>query len=228
MNKIRLNACFDNLLASQPYSDTYTLFGKSDIAQIYTYSSPYSTPNMADGLLSRAIGYPHISHILPGTFSHIANYNNGWAWVYNSSCQTINLPYPCYWDILAENYSNGIAALSHLVRIIAQYNGARYAYLPSQIYVMTKVWNNTDISLHIYSNYDSINQQSIARCIYAYPLPLTAALPNYISSPNIRIPLKTNIIEYVARLINAEQQLFRAKLKIIKTVTQYPLIRQPV
>lgn len=228
MNEIHVNARIDNLLPPQPHRNSYTLFGKSNIAPIYIYSTPFAPPNTADGFLPRASSYPHISHILPGTFSHIANYNNGWAWVYNSSCQMINLPYPCYWDILAENHSNGIAALSHLIRIIAQYNGVKYAYLPNQICVITKICNNTNVSLHIYANYDSINQQSIAHCFYIYPLPSTARISNHITTNNIRIPLKINIIEYIARLINAEQQLFNAKLTIIKTNTQSPLVRQPV
>ncbi|MDD5943012.1 hypothetical protein [Fibrobacter sp.] len=156
MKKVILNALFDNLLMLQPCRENFTLCCKSDIPPIYTYSSPFAPPNFADRLLTRDPGYPHISHILPGTFCHIANSNNGWAWVYNSSCQGTNLQYPCYWDILAENYSNGITTLSHLIEIIAQHNGVRYAFLPDQVNVIAKVWNNTEISLHIYANYDSI------------------------------------------------------------------------
>lgn len=227
MKKIILNALFDNLLMLQPCRENFTLCCKSDIPPIYTYSSPFAPPNFADRLLTRNPGYPHISPILPGTFCHIANSNNGWAWVYNSSCQGINLQYPCYWDILAENYSNGITTLSHLIEIIAQHNGVRYAFLPDQVNVIAKVWNNTEISLHIYANYDSINQQSVAHCIYIYPSPSIAMVPNHTTTKNIGIPLKTNIIEYIARLINAEQQRFNAKLKIINATISSNLVYQP-
>ena len=90
MTNVILNALFDNLLMLQPCRENFTLCCKSDIPPIYTYSSPFAPPNFADRLLTRDPGYPHISHILPGTFCHIANSNNGWAWVYNSSCQGIN------------------------------------------------------------------------------------------------------------------------------------------
>lgn len=225
MINITVNAHFDNPLAPQPCRESYTLCGKSDIPPFYTYSSSFAPPNIANGLLPRASGY-HTTPILPGTFSHIANYNNGWAWVYNSSCQTVNLPYPCYWDILAENYSNGFSTLSHLINLIAQYHGVNHVYLPNKIYVITKFLNNINVSIHITASYNPINHHSIAHCIYVNSLP--SALPHHITTRSIRVPQKNNIIEYIALLINAEQQLFNTKLKIMKANTLAPLIRQPI
>lgn len=220
----KTNAVFNNTL-SQP-KETYTLLGKSDIPPFYTYSDPLAPPNMADGLLPRAKGYSHISHIIPKTFDYITYPNNGWAWIYNSDCQNVNLPLPCQWDILAENNSNGIKALTHFIKYIGQYNDSTMVELPEQIEIFAMFnYNNTDYSLYILATYDSTRKQSIAH--YLYVAPFDASSPR-LTTNNIQQPNSINIFEYVSNMIDSIQQTYRTKVRIFNANISDNLTLQPV
>ena len=224
MTYIKTNAVFNNTHSQT--NETYTLLGKSDIPPFYTYSDPFAPPNMADGLLPRANGYSHISHILPNTFNYITYPNNGWAWIYNSSCQNINLPPPCHWDILAENNSNGVKALAHFIKHIGQYNGSTAVELPEQIEIYAMFnYNNTDYSLYILATYDSTRKQSIAHHLYAAPF--DASSPR-LTTNNIQQPNSINIFEYVSNMIDSIQQTYRTKVRIFNANISDNLTLQPV
>ena len=221
---IRTKAKFANTTTQS--TDEYTLLGRSDIPPFLIYSNPLAPSNMADGLLPRAINYQHISHILPGPFNHISYPNNGWAWVYDSNNQEMNLPSPCYYDILAESNSNGLNALAHLIKFIGRFSGTNSADLPNQIelFGMFK-YNNTDYTLYILATYNPTQNQTTAH--YLYAAPFDASLPR-ITTNNILQSSATNIFEYVSHLIDTFQQNYKTKVKIFNANISDDLTVQPI
>ena len=221
---IKLNAIFDN--AHTGSKDSYTLCGKSDIPPLCIYSNPLAPPNIADALLPRNPSYPHLSYILPGPFNHITYPNNGWAWVYDSNNQTINLPIPCYWDILAENNSNGIKTLAHLINYIGQYNNIQDVYLPNQIEVLAMFkHNNINYSLYILANYNPIQCQSIAH--HFYITAFDADSPQ-LTTQNIQLSNAANIIKHISYLIDSFQQTYQTKVMIYNINVSNKLMQQPI
>lgn len=238
---------YDNINPNQ--IDSYTLCGKNDIPPACVLSFDIFHPVYTDYLIPRHPQYTHPSNIYGFGLSPISYPDNAWAWVFKSNKNFIQLPPPCFYDILALNHSNSIIALVTLVRIIAQeralnaqaeicqkiieaeLNGGTFTpppvtvtcELPETIHLRARFSCNGEwYSLYISARF-SKDSTNIVNFIIK---PFNQSAPQ-IGTPNINICFGENILDAISHIIDTTQRYYNVKV-YFDAISSGNLVPQPV
>lgn len=249
MNYLLLNAKFyDNV--NQEQQDSYTLCGKNNIHPNSVLSFDIFHPVNTDGFILRNPQYNHPTSIYGFGLPTVTHPDNAWAWIYdNSNHEFVQLPYPCFNDILALSHSNSIAALASLVRIIAQErlwnaqaenhskaieaecNGSSFAptpvkvtcELPEIIHLRAHFnYNNEWYSLYIFARFSN-NFTNIVDFVIS---PFNPNAPQLVT-PSINKCIGANILNAISSIIHTTQLQCSVKI-YFDTMNCGKLVPQPV
>lgn len=233
MNHLFLNAIFYDSINSKQ-KDSYTLCGKNDIPPACVLTFDLFHPVYADYYIQRSPQYNH-SPVIPGFGLPCITYpDNAWAWIFESNQKFIQLPYPCFNDILALDHSNSIIALAELVRIIAQEkkintqaeicqkkieaecNGIPFTptpvkvtcELPESINLRARFsYNGEWYSLYIFAQFSN----RLINIVNFTIRPFNSSAPQIVP-PRINMSLEKNILDAISDIIDETQRFFHVKV----------------
>ena len=249
MRHLFINASFYD--SNNTNKDTYTLCGKCDINPAYVLTYSFMYPVCPDVFILRDPGYAQLSYIYYGAMSHVIHPDNGWAWIYNSNQSSVQLPPPCYYDILALNHSNSISALAELVRQIAQKHKLDaeadalfdnidadlrgvpacsnvsvnvFCELPESVCIRAQFWlNNAWYALYIYVRFCK-GATNVMR-FTVVPFNQNSA---QITNPQICQSYNKNVLEAIENIVDSVQRYYNVKVLFDGMQCSESLIIQPV